>query len=184
MKKRTNGKKGEINCQQLVCGIWDAKLLRTNDDGRYDFKVELPDGDIKTFEVKTNPAAEKYGGFSVEVAHRRNSYLTSYINRPYEMYEGIKVVLTGLLESEADFYIFHDDKKQYYFISKKRLMEWFEDIWSNHHHRVVWGGRDSATLQIQIRISELLKLGKHIDMRGKRGRKPKKTNATFVGEAK
>lgn len=184
MKIRTNGKQGEINCQKMVCDYLDAKILRTNDDGRYDFKAEFPNGEQHTFEVKTNPAAEKYGGFSVEVAHRQNSSLTSYINRPYEMYNGIKVVLTGLLESEATTYIFHDDKKQYYIINKKSLMEWFEDIWFNHHHRVVWGGTDSATLQIQIRISELLKLGMYIDMRGKRGRKPKKTNATCVGEAK
>ena len=174
MRKRTSGKKGEQRCQQLVEGVWDARIVRENKDERYDFMAELPNGDRLTFEVKTNPQAiTKYGGFSVEIGHRYNTYITSYLTKEPFLYEGIKVVSTGLMTSEADWYIFHDDKKQYYFIKKQVLMDWVKDIWKNQHHRVVWGGFNQHTLQIQIRISELQRLGNHIDLRKSRGRKPK-----------
>ena len=172
MKKRTNGKKGEERCIHLVCAGWDAQLLKRNNDEKYDFKVATSDGNEHTFEVKTNPQAiTKYGGFSVEIAHKQNSYITSYITKEPFMYEGVKVVSTGLMASKADWYIFHDDKKQYYFISKTELMKWAKDVWKNHHHRVVWGGYESHTLQIQIKLHELKQLGHYIDLRQKRGRK-------------
>lgn len=174
MKKRTNGKNGEKRSIALVCNLWDAKLIRTNDDGRYDFMVELPDQDRVTFEVKTNPQAiTKYKGFSVEIAHKKNSYITSYLTREGYLYNGIEVVGTGLMESKADWYIFHDDKKQYYFIKKSVLMDWAKDVWKNQPYRLSWGGYQDHTLQIQIKLHELLKLGKHIDLRKKRGRKAK-----------
>jgi len=174
MKKRTSGKKGEERCIDLVCGGWDAKLIRRNNDERYDFKVQTSDGNTHTFEVKTNPQAiTKYGGFSVEIGHKYNSYITSYLTKEPFLYDDIKVVSTGLMSSEADWYIFHDDKKQYYFIKKKDLMKWATDVWKNEHHRVVWGGFNTHTLQIQIKLHELLKLGNYIDLRKPRGRKPK-----------
>jgi len=172
--RRTNGKKGEKNCQMVVEGIWDARIVRENKDERYDFMAETPTGERFKFEVKTNPQAiTKYGGFSVEIGHRYNTYITSYLTKEPFLYEGVKVVSTGLMASEADFYIFHDNKKQYYFISKKKLMEWAKDIWKNQHHRVVWGGYEQHTLQIQIKLHELLKLGHYIYLRKKKGRKPK-----------
>lgn len=175
MKRRTNGKKGEINCQNLVRGLWDAKILSTSNTGKWDFKAQTPDGSEYTFEVKTNPKAiTEYGGFSVEIGHKQNSYITSYITREPWIWDGVKIVQTGLSESEADWYIFHDNKKQYYFIQSKVLKEWALDIIENTKHRVVWGGYQNHTLQIQIRLEELNKLGQYIDRRQKPGRKSNK----------
>lgn len=172
MKKRTNGKKGEIRCQTLVSELWGAKILSTSNTGKWDFKAEMPDNTVKTFEVKTNPQAiTKYKGFSVEIAHKKNSYITSYLTREGYLYDGVEVVGTGLMESKADWYIFHDNKKQYYFIKKDVLMDWVKDIWKNHHYRLSWGGYQDHTLQIQIKLWELEKLGHYIDLRKPRGRK-------------
>ena len=174
MKRRTNGKKGEINSQQLVKDILDAKILSTSNTGKWDFKAQLPDGTTKTFEVKTEPdAITKYGGFSVEIAHKQNSYITSYITREAWLWDGVKVVKTGLSESKADAYIFYDNKKQYYLVTSKALKEWANNLLNKQSPRIVWGGYKKHTLQIQIRLEELAKIGMYIDKRKKPGRKPK-----------
>lgn len=170
--RRTNGKQGEINCQNLVRVLWDAKILSTSNTGKWDFKAQTPDSKQYTFEVKTNPAAiTQYGGFSVEIGHKQNSYITQYITREPFIWEGVKVVQTGLSESKADLYIFHDNKKQYYFIQSKKLKEWALDIITNAKHRVKWSGYKEHTLNIQITLEELNKMGQYIDTRKKRGRK-------------
>jgi hypothetical protein len=170
--RRTNGKKGEIKCQQLICGIFDATITHISKNGKYDFKALFPDRLSKTFEVKTEPKAiTQYGGFSVEIGHKQNSYITEYIVRKPFIWDNTKVVRTGLSESEADFYIFHDDKKQYYIVSSKKLKQWVENIIENQQHRVVWGGYQKHTLQIQIRLNELEQLGHYVDLRKKRGKK-------------
>ena len=167
--RRTNGKQGEIKSQQLICGLFDATITHISKNGKYDFKALLPDGVSKTFEVKTEPKAiTQYGGFSVEIGHKQNSYITEYIVRKPFIWDNIKVVRTGLSESEADFYIFHDDKKQYYIISSKKLKQWLDDI---DMSRIVWGGYQKHTLQVQIRLNELEELGHYIDLRKKRGKK-------------
>jgi len=168
--RRTNGKKGEQNCQNLITGLFDAKILSTNDDGRWDFEALIDDKPL-TFEVKTNPDAFKYGGFSVEIAHKQNSYISSYITREAFIWDNTKVVKTGLAESKADFYIFHDNKKQYYLVKSKDLKDWANNIVINAKHRVRWGGYENHTLNIQIRFEELGDIGMHIDTRKKPGRK-------------
>ena len=80
-------------------------------------------------------------------------------------------VFKMLDEIAPDFYIFHDDKKQYYIVSSKKLKQWVENIIENQQHRVVWGGYQKHTLQIQIRLNELEQLGHYVDLRKKRGKK-------------
>lgn len=170
--RRTNGKKGEINSQNLIRGLFDATITHIGKTGKWDFKALFSNNQSKTFEVKTEPKAiTQYGGFSVEIAHKQNSYITEYITRKSFVYDGVKVVRTGLSESQADVYIFHDNKKQYFIVPKKALLKWANNVMENEPHRLVWGGYQKHTLQIQIRLDELKEIGQYIDLRQKRGRK-------------
>lgn len=172
--RRTNGKKGEVNCQQLIKWLFDASITHIGKSGKWDFKAFFPSKDVhKTFEVKTEPKAiTQYGGFSVEIAHKQNSYITEYITREAFIWDNTKVVRTGLSESKSDYYIFHDDKKQYFIVESVKLKQWVENIIENQRHRIVWGGYQNHTLQAQIKLDELKDIGVHIDLRKKRGRKP------------
>ena len=64
-------------------------------------------------------------------------------------------------------------KKQYYLVNSKALKEWVNNLLNKQSPRIVWGGYKKHTLQIQIRLEELAKIGMYIDKRKKPGRKPK-----------
>jgi len=171
---RSVGNKGEKIARNLFRQM-GATIIRTNDDDRYDFKTRFPEEEkIFSVEVKGEPKAiTKYKGFSVEIGHRRDSYILSYIVKSPFNWDGIPTVPTGLSTTKSDFYVFNDTKKQQYIVKTEALKKWFNDVYENEKHRIRWGGFNQHTLQVQIRLDELEQIGSYFDERKKRGRKPK-----------
>jgi hypothetical protein len=186
-KSRTNtiGNKGESFVQEILKWRGYTPLFKGN-DSKWDLaclipKTTTPDlKNVETFEIKTQPDFFGYRGFSVEVANKWNQY--NYMFRTDIMFiQGVKCVPTGLLVTQAKTYVFTDGKYIAYFISTKALKEWFERIITNEIHRITFGGFESGSVQVQLRLDELKEIADYsVGNLPKRGRKPKVASLTSI----
>jgi hypothetical protein len=177
MKTTSIGNKGERLIQDLAEVLGFNIVSKWNTDSKWDLVIQN-DNVTKSLEVKTQPDYLKYGGFSVEVGNKR---LGNYIFKPTEfIWEGSPCVYTGLAVSKADTHVFTNGKNIIYLVSTKVLIEWFKRIYSEEKHRIRFGGYDGRSLQIQLRLDEIQELGQKIDLRKKRGRKPKVASLTSI----
>lgn len=164
------GNKGEQLIQDLVEYLGFNIVNKWNTDSKWDLVIQKDDV-TKSLEVKTQPEYLKYGGFSVEVGNKR---LGNYIYQPKDFtWEGSPCVYTGLAVSSADTHVFTNGINIIYIISTKALKEWFNRVYSEEKHRIKFGGYDGRSLQVQLKLEEIEQLGQKIDLRRKRGRKPK-----------
>jgi hypothetical protein len=172
MKTTTIGNKGEALVHRIMEGMGFTIVKKWNDDSKWDLVIKKDDI-TKSLEVKTQPDYLKYGGFSVEVGNKR---LGNYMFQPTEfIWEGSPCVYTGLAVTKADFHVFTNGRNITYTVSTKVLIEWFERVKTQEEQRIRFGGYDGRSLQVQITIEELEKIGQKIDLRKKRGRKKEGT---------
>lgn len=171
MKTTTIGNKGEALIHYIMEQIMGFTIVKKwNNDSKWDLVIKKDDV-TKSIEVKTQPEYLKYGGFSVEVGNKR---LGNYIHRNAEFYwYGSPCVYTGLSVTQSDIHVFTNGKNVAYAVPTKALIEWFERVKTQEEQRIRFGGYDGRSLQVQITIEELDKIGLLVDLRGKRGRKPK-----------
>lgn len=171
MPRRSKGEKGEIYVASILKAM-GCDIISFNKTYAWDVKFKDPNGIISTAEIKEEPKYKKYGGFSVELAHKKVSYISSYWLRDddFRWDDGTVCVPTGFTTSEADYQVFTNGKSAVYWVKTPKLAEWLNNIFQNEKHRIRWGGKMSHTLQVQIRIDEIKKIGKYYEK--KRGRKP------------
>jgi hypothetical protein len=170
MRTTTIGNKGERLVQNLVEAIGFTIVKKWNTDSSWDLVIKSDDT-IKSLEIKTQPDYLDYSGFSVEIGNKK---LGNYAFKPTDfIWEGSPCVYTGLAVSKADTQVFTNGKNIIYLVSTKALKEWFKRVYDNDTHKIRFGGYDGRSLQAQITIEEIEKLGQKIDLRKKRGRKRK-----------
>lgn len=169
-KTNTIGNKGEALIHNLVEAMGFTIVKKWSNNSRWD--MVITDGDaFKSLEVKTQPEYKKYGGFSVEVGNKR---LGNYVGRDAEFHwYGSPCVYTGLAVTQADTQVFTNGINIVYLVSTKSMIEWFQRVKTQEEHRIKFGGYDGRSLQVQITVEELEEIGKKIDLRKKKGRKPK-----------
>jgi len=172
-KTSTIGKKGE----EYVRGILKSMgclVTRNGNTSAWDLMFVTPDNIPSTVEIKTQPRFKKYNGFSIELAHKKTSYISSYWLRDddFKWDDNTVCVPTGFSVSQAEYQAFTNGTNMLYWVDSKTLSSWVKHIFDNERHRITWGGKIGHTLQVQIKIDELAKLSKILDEKKKRGRKP------------
>jgi hypothetical protein len=169
MRTTTIGNKGERLVQNIVEALGFTIIKKWNTDSSWDLVIKNNDV-TKSLEVKTQPDYLEYGGFSVELGNKK---LGNYAFKPTDfIWDGVSCVYTGITVSKADTHVFTNGKNIIYLISTKVLLDWLKRIYTDNRHKIKFGGYDGRSLQAQITIEEIEKLGQKIDLRRKRGRKP------------
>lgn len=175
-KTTKTGNKGEVFVIKILQWLGHT-ILKRGKDSKWDI-LSQKDNITTTYEVKTQPDFFDYGGFSVEIANRWNQY--NYMFREDIIwFNGIKCVPTGLLVTQAETHVFTDGKYIAYFVSTKALKEWIKRVNTQEDHRIKFGGNESGSVQVQIRIEEIKQIADYsVGNLPKRGRKPKVASIT------